>query len=70
VYSKYPHIPTRWHEFELPRYWREAAYQIKGNNLRNVHKGVKSTRLNGSTVENPIPLQPKGYVNQVNVEMG
>jgi N,N'-diacetylchitobiose phosphorylase len=65
-----PCIPADWQEFEVTRHWRGAAYQITVKNPHNVQKGVRSIRLNGKPVENPIPLQPAGSFNQVIVEMG
>lgn len=65
-----PCIPAGWQEFELTRRWRDATYQITVKNPQGVQKGVRSIRLNGKTVENPIPPQPKGSFNQVIVEMG
>jgi hypothetical protein len=39
-------------------------------NPLGVQKGVKTITLNGKKVEKPIPQQPAGSVNRVNVEMG
>jgi N,N'-diacetylchitobiose phosphorylase len=65
-----PCIPASWHEFEMTRRWRQATYQIKINNPKGVQKGVRLTLLNGITVENPIPPQPEGSINQVLVMLG
>jgi N,N'-diacetylchitobiose phosphorylase len=65
-----PCIPTDWQEFEVTRRWRGATYQITVKNPQGVQKGVRSIRLNGITVENPIPPQAKRSFNQVIVEMG
>jgi N,N'-diacetylchitobiose phosphorylase len=65
-----PCIPTGWQEFEVTRRWRDAIYQITVINPQGVQKGVRSIQLNGKTVVNPIPQQPKGSLNQVNIELG
>ena len=65
-----PCIPAGWQEFEVSRQWREATYQIIVRNPHSVQKGVKTITLNGNPVDNPIPPQPKGSINQVIVEMG
>jgi len=65
-----PCIPADWKEFEVTRQWRGATYQIRVNNPGGVQKGVKSTSLNGKSIEGPVPLQKAGTVNSVVVEMG
>jgi len=65
-----PCIPPAWREFEVTRQWRGATYQIRVHNPGGVQKGVVSTRLNGAAIENCIPPQPEGSINQVLVEMG
>lgn len=65
-----PCIPSGWHEFELTRRWRGASFNIIINNPLGVQKGVRSIHLNGYKVENLIPAQPAGSINQVMVEMG
>jgi N,N'-diacetylchitobiose phosphorylase len=65
-----PCIPSTWQEFELSRRWRGASYHITVKNPDRVQKGVRSIRLNGRVVQNPIPAQPAGSTNQVMVEMG
>ena len=65
-----PCIPSNWHEFEVVRQWRNATYLIKVKNPLGVQKGVRSIRLNGANIQNPIPQQPKGSCNHVTVEMG
>ena len=65
-----PCIPAGWQEFEVTRQWREATYEIMVRNPQGVQKGVKTICLNGNSVDNPIPPQPKGSINQVFVEMG
>jgi len=65
-----PCIPAIWQEFEVSRQWRGATYQIVVKNPQGVQKGVRSILLNGNRVENPIPAQPSGSVNQIVLEMG
>jgi N,N'-diacetylchitobiose phosphorylase len=65
-----PCIPANWHEFELTRRWRGATFEITIKNPLGVQKGVRSIRMNGFTVENPIPPQPEGSINQIVVQLG
>jgi N,N'-diacetylchitobiose phosphorylase len=65
-----PCIPCDWKEFQVVRQWRGATFEITVANPAGVEKGVRSTTLNGQPVEQPIPPQPAGSVNQVAVVMG
>jgi N,N'-diacetylchitobiose phosphorylase len=65
-----PCIPSDWKEFEVTRVWRGATYHIVVKNPNGVQKGVKTITLNGRPVENPIPPQEAGSVNEVIVVMG
>lgn len=65
-----PCIPPGWKSFEVTRQWRGASYEIKVENPGGVQKGVKSIRLNGEAVCRPIPPQPAGTTNLVEVTMG
>jgi N,N'-diacetylchitobiose phosphorylase len=65
-----PCIPASWSEFEVTRQWRGATYQIQVKNPMGVQKGVKAIRLNGKPAANPVPQQPAGSFNWINIEMG
>lgn len=65
-----PCVPSDWDGFEVTRKWRGATYNIKVSNPNCVEKGVKEIKLNGIIVENPIPVQENGSVNEVSVTMG
>jgi len=65
-----PCIPAGWKGFSVTRQWRGATYHITVTNQQGAQKGVKSIHLNGSPVENPVPRQPEGSINQVLVVMG
>lgn len=64
-----PCIPSQWPGFEVTRQWFGATYQIKVTNPRGAQRGVKAQRLNGLPVSGPIPPQPAGSVNIIEVEM-
>ena len=65
-----PCIPASWPGFKVQRQWRGVTYLIQVNNPKGVQKGIKSILLNGESVENPIPPQLRGSINNVQVEMG
>jgi N,N'-diacetylchitobiose phosphorylase len=65
-----PCIPASWSDFDLSRSWRGATYNIAVKNPMGVQKGVKTIRLNGNPIDNPIPPQPAGSINQVIIELG
>jgi N,N'-diacetylchitobiose phosphorylase len=65
-----PCIPGDWPGFEVKRKWRGALYKIKVQNPDGVEKGVKCITLNGKTIEGPIPVQPEGTENEIEVTMG
>lgn len=65
-----PCIPCDWKEFQVVRQWRGATFEITVHNPAGVEKGVLSTTLNGQAIEGPIPPQPVGSVNRVEVVMG
>jgi len=65
-----PCIPKDWKEFEVTRRWRGATYKIKVENPGGVSKGVKTVTLNGQSVQDAIPPQAEGSVNEVAVVMG
>ncbi len=66
-----PCIPKAWQGFEVRRQWLGADYRVKVSNPAHVSKGVKSLKLNGQTLPvGPIPPQPAGSVNSVEVELG
>lgn len=64
-----PCIPSQWPGFEVTRQWFGATYQIKVTNPRGAQRGVKTQHLNGHPVTGPIPPQPAGSVNIIEVEM-
>ncbi len=65
-----PCIPAGWDRFEVVRRWRGATFEITVTNPRHVERGVGSVTVNGSPVTGPIPPQPQGSVNRVNVVLG
>ncbi len=65
-----PCIPSDWEGFSVTRKWRNAQYNITVKNPNGVEKGVHSLSLNGRTLENEIPQQAPGTVNNVTVIMG
>jgi N,N'-diacetylchitobiose phosphorylase len=65
-----PCIPKQWPGFEVSRRWRGATFNIRVQNPEGVQKGVKSVTLNGKPIQGPIPVQPEGSVNTVEVLMG
>ncbi len=65
-----PCVPDDWREFKLQRKWRGATYKITVKNPNGIEKGVKSTRLNGESIECPIPPQETASVNEIEVIMG
>jgi len=65
-----PCIPSTWEEFSVTRKWRNAKYNITVKNPNGVEKGIHSITLNGKTLENEIPQQAPGTVNNVSVIMG
>jgi N,N'-diacetylchitobiose phosphorylase len=65
-----PCVPSDWKEFEITRQWRGAVYTITVKNPNRVQKGVKSITLNGKPLQDPVPLQKAGTVNEILVEMG
>ena len=65
-----PCIPDDWKGFKVQRKWRGATYKIIVKNPNGVEKGVKSTRLNGKSIECPIPPQKASSVNEIEVIMG
>jgi cellobiose phosphorylase len=66
-----PCIPKDWKGFEVTRKFRGATYQIKVVNSSNVCKGIKKLTLNGKALAgNIIPLQEKGSIIEIFVELG
>ncbi|TCL67327.1 N,N'-diacetylchitobiose phosphorylase [Hydrogenispora ethanolica] len=65
-----PCIPHDWPGFEVRRNWRGASYRITVRNPAGVQRGVRSLTLNGRPVAGPIPPQPAGSRNEVEVLMG
>jgi len=65
-----PCVPPDWKEFEINRQWRGAVYNITVKNPNGVQKGVKSITLNGKPLQDPVPLQKAGTINEILVEMG
>ncbi len=65
-----PCVQSDWKEFEVIRKWRGATYNIKVKNPNGVEKGIESITLNGEKVNNIIPIQKEGSVNNVIVLMG
>ncbi len=65
-----PCIPADWPSFEVKRQWRGAHYTIRVANPKARHKGVAEVRLNGQAVSGPIPVQPAGSTNVVEVTLG
>jgi N,N'-diacetylchitobiose phosphorylase len=64
-----PCIPSSWSAFTVHRKWRGATYHIQVSNPRGAQHGVKSQKLNGIAVIGPIPPQPAGSANTVEVEL-
>jgi cellobiose phosphorylase len=66
-----PCIPKSWESFNITRNFRGAVYQIMVKNPDHVSKGIKSIKLNGKTIEDPIiPICATGSENQVEILMG
>ncbi len=65
-----PCVPSDWKEFEVIRKWRGATYNIKVKNPNGVEKGIESITLNGEKINDIIPIQKEGSVNNVIVLMG
>ena len=65
-----PCIPSDWRQFKVNRQWRGAAFNIDVRNPDGVEKGIRSITLNGQGIDGPIPPQPAGSVNRVDVVMG
>ncbi len=65
-----PCIPKEWPEFEVQRQWRGAIYKIKVINPNGVEKGIQSILLNGQPVNETIPPQAPGSINEIEVIMG
>ncbi len=65
-----PCIPANWKEFKVSRRWRGAMFHIAVRNPDGVEKGVRSVVLNGAPMAGPIPPQPPGSVNNIEVVMG
>lgn len=65
-----PCVQSDWKEFEVIRKWRGATYNIKVKNPNGVEKGIESITLNGEKVNNIVPIQKEGSVNNVIVLMG
>ena len=65
-----PCIPAEWKEFQVTRQWRGATFHIAVTNPDGVEKGIHHATLNGSPHPGPIPPQPAGTVNYVDVVMG
>ncbi len=65
-----PCIPPDWDGFEVTRKWRGATYHIRVSNPGKAEKGVCSVKLNGNVIEEPIPIQPAGSLNEIEVVMG
>ena len=65
-----PCIPGEWRSFEVERKWRGATYQIRVVNPNGVQRGVQTVVLNCRPVDMPIPPQPAGSTNRVDVTMG
>jgi N,N'-diacetylchitobiose phosphorylase len=65
-----PCIPGDWKQFEVTRQWRNAIFHITVRNPNGVQHGVRAVTLNGQPVHAPIPPQPPGSVNEIEVRMG
>ncbi|MGB8644228.1 MAG: N,N'-diacetylchitobiose phosphorylase [Anaerolineae bacterium] len=65
-----PCIPHDWKEFQVVRQWQGATFTINFTNPQGVQKGVRSILLNGQPIQGPVPSQPAGSVNQIDVVMG
>ena len=65
-----PCIPGDWKQFEVTRQWRNAIFHITVINPNGVQHGVRAVTLNGQPVHAPIPPQPPGSVNEIEVRMG
>ena len=65
-----PCIPKAWDKFEVTRIFRDVTYNITVLNPDHVSKGVKSVKVNGTTIEGQtVPVQTEGPVT-VEVVMG
>ncbi len=65
-----PCVPADWKEFSVVRKWRGAEYRINVKNPNGVEKGTKEILLNGKAVQDFIPVQPEGTINDVEITMG
>jgi N,N'-diacetylchitobiose phosphorylase len=63
-----PCIPASWSDFDHHVAGDEHIpyRKLKSNGC----KRSKTIRLNGNPIDNPIPPQPAGSINQVNIELG
>jgi cellobiose phosphorylase len=66
-----PCVPESWDSFSITRNFRGAVYQIMIKNPDHVCKGIKSIKLNGKTIDEPIiPICAAGSENKVEILMG
>lgn len=64
-----PCIPKEWKEFEIKYKFGESIYNIKIKNPNEKNYGVSKIYLNGSEIENNIPLDGSGKIFNIEVEM-
>jgi cellobiose phosphorylase len=66
-----PCIPKEWKKYTVRRKFRGAIYEIEVTNPQNLNRGVKSIRVDGKLLEQPvIPPHKDGRVHQVKVVLG
>jgi len=65
-----PCIPQHWKGFTLTRQWRGATYDIQVHNPAGVCRGIAAIKLNGQSIQGPIPPQQANSRNAVEVTMG
>ena len=66
-----PCIPAEWDGFSVTRRFRGAEYHITVQNPNHVSKGVKSVRLDGRPLDQPLlPILEDGGLHVVEVLMG
>lgn len=66
-----PCIPKGWKEYEISRTYRGATYHIKILNPKGKNKGIKSVKVDGTTIEgNVLPVFKDNSAHDVEVVMG
>lgn len=66
-----PCIPKDWKKYTIRRKFRGATYEIEVTNPQGLNRGVKSIRVDGKLLDQPIiPPHKDGQVHQVKVVLG